>query len=250
MAKERFNKYCLLDGLQKSWHDIQLSADLYLAWACLHGRPGAIESFQQQFEPVIYKALYRLERSHTGRRDVIQLLYTRLFTFQKGEAPGIAQFSGQGKLANWLRVMALHVAIDQLRKYSKEIVTEDKKLVKMSVPLMDPEVDYLKKTYRKEFKLAFQSAFQSLLAKERNILRYHLLDRLRFEDIGAMYNVDKSTVSRWMAKIREKLFRNTKNTLLGQLQVDKKELEIIIRFIQSRLYVSMQRMLDKKDPLE
>jgi RNA polymerase sigma-70 factor (ECF subfamily) len=250
MTKASFKKYKLLEALQNSWHDIQLSADLYLAWACLHGRPGAIESFQQQFEQVINKALYRLERSHTGRQDIMQLLYTSLFTFQKNEAPMIVQYSGQGKLASWIRVIAVHSAIDQQRKYHREIATEDNQLVQLSVPLMDPEANYLKKIYRKEFKQAFQSAFQSLSAKQRNLLRYQLLDRLSLEKIGAIYNVNRSTVSRWMAKIREDLFRNTKKTLLDQLQVDKKEFENIIRFIQSRLYVSMQRMLEKKDPLE
>jgi RNA polymerase sigma-70 factor len=246
MTKENYKKYRLLKNLPKKWPEISLSDDLYLAWACLHNLPGAIESFQQKLEPIIYKTLIRMKKSHNSLPDIIQLVYTKLFTFRDGKAPAIVQFCGLGKLANWIKLLAMHLAIDLQRKNNKEFAAEDDTLDLLNVSLTDPEVDYLKKTYCLEFKQAFQTAFETLSARERNLLRHKLLDQLSFERIGAIYHVDKSTVSRWMARIKNRLHSKTKKLLLERLQVSKDELENILRLIQSRLSVSWYRILNQK----
>jgi RNA polymerase sigma-70 factor (ECF subfamily) len=221
--------------------------DLTLAWACSQGQARAIELFQENYDPIIDKALARLDSSHTGVQDVSQMFYKDLFTGQPQHPAKIGQYNGSGKLANWIRVVVVRLALAQQRKYKKEVVVDDQHLADLNNCNDDPEMEHLKTIYRRQFKQAFQNAFSQLQTRQRNLLRYQLLEQISLEQIGAIYQVNKSTVSRWIDKIRATLFETTKKEMSAQLRIDQNELQSIIHFIQSNLEVSMQRILEEEN---
>jgi hypothetical protein len=53
-------------------------------------------------------------------------------------------------------------------------------------------------------------------------------------------------VTRWLARIRTTLLVRTRQHLSEKLQVDRNELESIMRLVQSRLHLSVRDLLDSE----
>jgi RNA polymerase sigma-70 factor (ECF subfamily) len=84
--------------------------------------------------------------------------------------------------------------------------------------------------------------------RERTLLRLHLLGRLRLDQIAPMFQVDASTISRWLAAARAGILAQTRKFLAGRLHVSSREFTSIARLLRSQIDVSLARLL-KDDPL-
>jgi RNA polymerase sigma-70 factor, ECF subfamily len=223
------------------------AADLYLACACTQGDQAAVAAFEKHYFPDIQAALTKRDPSCGQLEDVKQSLYQKLF-LSDGEHPAkIGKYSGRGDLRSWLCVTAVREAIDLLRKVQREQPVDDGALMDLTSSDEDQELSYLKRLYREQFKQAFQDALGSLSSRERTLLRYNLLDELNIDQIGAIYNVHRATIARWIAKARETLLDETRRRLMAGLRVDQTEFESIMRLIQSRFDVSVAHFLKKRD---
>ena len=58
-----------------------------------------------------------------------------------------------------------------------------------------------------------------------------------------MYRVHRMTVSRWLADWRGEIHRATQRLLRERLKVGAEELESLLRFVQTRLDLSIRRYL-------
>ena len=108
----------------------------------------------------------------------------------------------------------------------------------ISPPTDDLELDYLKRTYRNEFKVAFEQALQLLSTRDRNLLGHHYVDRLSIDEIGTIYSIHRATAARRLARARQALLKHTRKTLMQQIKVDRAEFDSIIRLIESQLPVT------------
>jgi RNA polymerase sigma-70 factor (ECF subfamily) len=223
------------------------AGDLYLACACVNGDRQAMAAFESQFFPEIRAALVRRGPLGGEIEDIKQSLYQKLFLGDGEHPPKIGKYAGRGDLRSWVCVTAVREAIDLLRRVKREEPLDDGALVDLTTSEEDQELSYLKRLYREEFKAAFQQAMGALSSRERNILRYNLLDGLNIDQIGAIYNVHRATVARWIAKARETLLGDTRQHLMERLRVDQTEFESIMRLIQSRFDVSIHHFLKKRD---
>ena len=70
-------------------------------------------------------------------------------------------------------------------------------------PADDPEVEYMKRTYANEFKASFADALKQLGPREQTLLRYHHVDGLNIDEIGAIYRVHRVTAFRWIEKAKD-----------------------------------------------
>ncbi len=89
----------------------------------------------------------------------------------------------------------MRLALD-LRREGKSNEQVDEQMAEHLSDPTDLELTYIKQRYRKEFRIAFQGAFQALDAQDRNLLRFNFIDGLNIEQIGAMTGVHRSTVAR------------------------------------------------------
>ena len=89
----------------------------------------------------------------------------------------------------------------------------------------DPEVEYMKRTYSNEFKAAFTEALTGLGPREQTLLRYHHVDGLNIDEIGAIYRVHRVTAFRWLEKAKEQLVRTTLEVLRARLKLPANELD-------------------------
>ena len=181
--------------------------------------------------------------------DVKQLVRQRLFVgggtagapTSKGK---ISEYGGRGDLRRWVRSVAVRTCLNDLRKGKREILVDDDQLIAQhAIAADDPEVEYMKRTYAAEFKAAFSEALGKLGAREQTLLRYHHVDGLNIDEIGAIYRVHRVTAFRWLEKAKEILVRGTLETLRGRLKLPTDELDSVLRMIRSQIHLSLVRHL-------
>ena len=89
----------------------------------------------------------------------------------------------------------------------------------------DPELAFIKGKLRDQFQGALTAALAALEDRERMIYRLHLIDGLTVEAIGKIYGVSHSTVSRWLAKARERVIAEAQRLLRDEMRLSPAEFE-------------------------
>lgn len=221
-----------------AWLEQVPAGDLYLACGCASGGEAAIAAFLTAHEPAIERALSRLRLTDTQRDEVVSRVRTRLLV---GDPPAITKYSGTGPLAAWVGTVAAREGISYLRALDHDSAPAGDDLAD---PLQaDPELQYLKATYRAAFRSAFAAALDALAPRERTLLKYQYLDGLTSRKIGKIYGVHHATAARWVQAARTSLLEHTREALMGALSIDASELDSVMRLIQSRWDVTVRRLL-------
>lgn len=230
-----------LDGLRP--------ADIYLACGCARQLPAALATFDRDYMREVDVALARMRVGPPRLQDVKQLVRQRLFvgggTAGAPTSPGkIAEYGGRGDLRRWVRSVAVRTCLNELRRGKREVLVDDDQLIAQhAIAHDDPEVEYMKRTYSEEFRAAFAQALGELGAREQTLLRYHHVDGLNIDEIGAIYRIHRVTAFRWLEKAKELLVRSTLETLRARLQLPASELDSVLRMIRSQIHLSLVRHL-------
>ena len=218
-------------------------ADLYLACACAGGDRAALAAFDRHYMREVDIALARMRIGPPRSNDVKQLVRQRLFVGD-GSPGKIAEYAGRGDLRRWVRSVAVRTCLNDLRKGKHEVLADDDQLIAQhAMPGDDPEIEYMKRTYAAEFRAAFADAMAQLGPREQTLLRYHHIDGLNIDEIGAIYRVHRVTAFRWLEKAKETLVVATLGALKTRLNVSPKELDSVLRLIRSQIHLSLVRHL-------
>src|SRR5262245_50662795 len=144
--------------------------DLYLAFACTQDGTPALRAFERQLEGELRAAFDKLRVEPARRDDARQQLWEKLFV--GAPRPRILDYSGRSRLKFWFRVTVLRALLDDVRsqKRSRERLDEDLLLGAASSD-PSPEIEHLKRLYRKQFNAAFEEAVNALRPEDRNVLR-------------------------------------------------------------------------------
>ncbi len=214
--------------------------DVYLVCACLQGIPEAIEAFDRtQIEPVRRILLRKMTLDSALLDDVLQRLRTDLFA--RGSRPSkLLSYSGKGKVRAWLTTVAIRAAREVLPADSKAPQTLGSVA---AATARTPELEFLRATHQEHFRAAFSEAMAALSARERNLLRLHLLDGLNVDRIGATYDVHRATAARWIAAARERLVSETRRLLARRLGLHVGEVDSLMALLTSQLDLSISRHL-------
>jgi len=210
--------------------------DLYIAHACLAGDEQAISYFEERYLKELPKLLSRHRFSTDLATETTQQLRVRLFT---GERPLLLAYGGTGELRGWLRTTAMRMA---LRARGTLRHDHDERLASAGVAA-GPDLEYQRKIYQDEFRIAFAEALASLSVRERNLLKQSVLFGATTDDIAALYRVHRTTAGRWLADARARLASETRNRMVKKLGIDRRGYNSILRLIESRLDVSVARLL-------
>jgi RNA polymerase sigma-70 factor (ECF subfamily) len=231
-----------LDGLRP--------ADLYLACACSKGIGAAINAFDRDYMREVDIALARMRIGPPRLNDVKQLVRQRLFVGggtagAPTSAGKISEYGGRGDLRRWVRSVAVRTCLNELRKGKREVLVDDDQLIAQHTVSTadDPEIEYMKRTYSNEFKASFAEALGQLGPREQTLLRYHHVDGLNIDEIGAIYRVHRVTAFRWIEKAKEQLVKATLEHLRARLKLPSAELDSVLRMIRSQIHLSLVRHL-------
>ncbi|MCE9571840.1 MAG: transcriptional regulator [Deltaproteobacteria bacterium] len=220
------------------------AADLYLACACAAGDPAAHAAFDGLLTEVD-AAGGAVRASADTVDEVKQMLRAQLLLPREGRPPAIGGYAGRGSLRGWLRISATRELVRQVKKMLRDVPLEQAILDQPGDK--DPALERLKEQYRAEFSTALGLALADLEPRERTLFRMQLIDQLGIDEIGAIYNVHRATAARWLVKARAGLVEATQRHLAARLRLDDDEVTSVIRMIQSKLDVSVERLLDEAE---
>jgi RNA polymerase sigma-70 factor (ECF subfamily) len=211
------------------------AAELALCRAAADGDERAIGTLDRRYLAEIDRVLRSYEPDLVD--EIKQRLRHKLFVAEPGEVPGIARFDGRGPLGRYLQVIATREALMHARTTRRAVARERDFVVH------DHELQSMRREYRAEFERAFADALAGLASKERNLLYYHLVGGLSIDRIGALYNVHRVTAFRWLRDARSALIAQTRALLGARMQLATEELDSLLRLVQSRASVSVERLL-------
>ena len=213
-------------------------AELYLAFACLAGDPAACRELDARYLAELARQLGEHGIAPEVVAETVQRVRVQLLT---GARPGLALYSGLGALHGWLRITGLRVAI-RVQRQGRLDRTEDVTEA-LADAAADPALQYQRRLYEAEFRIAFGQAIAALSVRERNLLKQSVLYGATIDDLGALYRVHRATAARWLAAAREQLAEITRRTLIEQLGIPPSDYDSIVHLIRSQLDVSVARLL-------
>lgn len=223
-------------------------AELYLACACVKGLPAALSAFERRFLVQVPAFLGRLTLPESTVTEIKQLLRTKLLVSTESGLAKISEFSGQGAMLGWLRVVAMRTALSLLRQRSDKPLDDIGGDERVMAATEDPELVYLRNRYQTEFKEAFAAALAQLTSEQRNLLRLHLVDGMNIDKLGVMFQIHRATAARWLHSARESVFTETRRLLQQRLRLSPAEFDSLVRVLRSQLDLSVARLLVEAPP--
>jgi RNA polymerase sigma-70 factor, ECF subfamily len=221
-----------------------LRADhVYLAVACAGGDAEAIRRFETEFLDEIEITGARL-RARPDQIDEIRSHVRRvLFVSEPGRPAAVTEYSGRGDLRSYLRVITTRELVRVINKGRRDIGVSEDAILDMLSPTDDVALAYLRERYRSDVNAAIRAALASLAAEPRALLRYSLVDGWTVDRIGALYGIHRATAARRVAAAREALAEAIRGELAARLSIDIEEVDSIVRLVQSRVDLSLERLL-------
>jgi RNA polymerase sigma-70 factor (ECF subfamily) len=194
-------------------------ADLYLTCAVIDGVRAALLAFDRVLLRDIAPALRSIAGNAANIDETLQLVREKLLV-PTGGALRLESYSGHGPLGGWLRVSALRVAISEKRRARPEVSPEEdlEAILDLSP---NAEIKVLAREASNDLRAALGTAIAAQPARIRAVLRMYYVAHHGVEDIGRVYNVHASTVSRWLAKAREDILAHTREHLVARLQTSQ-----------------------------
>jgi len=220
--------------------------DLYLARACVEGVPAALAAFEARLLPEVYVAVARLKLPPATVDELRQQVRQKMLLSTPDEPSKLAAYPGTGPLVGWVRGAALWLARVLLRQRARGLHSDDSALCLLVEPGDDPELAYLKRTYRAEFNAAFAQALGRLATRQRNVLRLKYLDGMSIDQLGAVYGVHRASAARWVVAAQEALLKQTRRGLTERLRLTGSQLDSVLRLISSQLDVNLGRLLHSR----
>jgi len=225
--------------------DAARAADLALAQACARGEPDALARFERELFGEVDAAHARFRNVSLTRDELRQAMRDRLFVARAGAPPRVASYQGRGDLRAWVRMAVTRYLVDVVRAESArpDRPAGDDQLADAATPSDDPELAFLKRQYRGEFRSAFAAALGTLDARDRNILRHRYLDGLEVNELAMIYDLHRVSMSRTLARIRDDLLAALRREMLRRLGAAGADLDSMMKLIASQLELSLSGLL-------
>lgn len=230
------------DRPPSAWLPTRNLPDVYLACAIARGVPAAVAVFEARFAPDLRAAARRVLGDADGAAEVVAAVREKLVVGLDARGPRIADYGGHGELAVWIRVVAVRAALDELRRTRKLTVVDDQLWV-LASPTADPALVLAQRESAALIKAAFHDGLAALTARQRNLLRQHLIDGLTIDELGALYRVHRVTAARWLTTARADLWAHARRQLRTSLGETDSAIRRLVDELRSTLDLSIERAL-------
>jgi len=233
------DKYVLRDDPQaatevvKDFIDKLQADDLCLIVACEQGNQKAWSDLVERFSATVRSAARSASSNEEGAEDLAQSIWAELHGLRvrdDGKPAGkLAYYSGRGSLAGWLRAVVAQLAIDQHRKQSRLVQTEEdadfdriiqhgpeEKMWSGHADVVDPELQISQKIAGAEMQKALAKSIGELSAEDRLLVKLYYFDGLRLREAGAVLGVHEATASRRLTRVHAELRQQVERILADQ----------------------------------
>jgi RNA polymerase sigma-70 factor (ECF subfamily) len=215
-------------------------ADLYLAAAVVAGNLAALAALDSMLTTELPPVLRTVDPSQDAIDETLQLLREKLLVPHEGTMR-IEGYSGHGPLGAFLRISALRSALAQRRRIRPELRPADE-LDEILDLAPNAEVKVLARQLGGDLRAALRTAISAQPARARALLRLYYADGRGVEEIGRVYNVHASTVSRQLAKVRADVLAHTRAELVGRLRTPPSQVDSLLGHVAS-LEISLESLL-------
>ncbi len=239
-AEEIARRHALAQGAEVA---ALKGADLYIAIAACDGNERAIGAIRTTLASEVKFASAKTTASADQLAEVTAMLARTLFVDEPDRPAALRNYSGRGDLKSYLRVIATRELVRVVNRGRREVGIDDETLIDRLVPASDPELSILRAKYREVVDDAMRAALKTLEERERALLCYAFIEGMTVEEVGRIYNVHKATAARWIAAAREQLGVKIRDALAERLKISVDEVDSIVRLVQSRIDVSLDRVL-------
>ncbi|HVH44173.1 MAG TPA: sigma-70 family RNA polymerase sigma factor [Labilithrix sp.] len=223
--------------------------DLYLACACAHDVPGAVQRLLVTHQEAIDSVARRIGLSSDARDDLVQILGERMFVTADDGTRRIARYSGTGPLRGWIKAVATRIALDLVRRAPRDKPSDEEPDDYLLARFADsPDVRFEKESDRTHVRTAIRAAFQSLTSQERNLLRYALLDGLGIDELARIYQVHRATAARRLVAARDRLATGVRQWLRVNLQLDERACASLLREGLSQVDLTLRTKVSGVEP--
>ena len=242
------NKYVLRDDPQASLSDVRefidkLQADdLCLIVACEQGNQKAWSDLVERFSATVRSAARSASSNEEGAEDLAQSIWAELHGLRVREdgkpAGKLAYYSGRGSLAGWLRAVVAQLAVDQHRKQSRLVQTEedadfdriiqhgqDENTWSGHGQARNPELEISAKLAGAQMQKALANSVKQLSAEDRLLVKLYYFDGLRLREAGAVLGVHEATASRRLTRVHAELRQKVERMLIENEGWTKPETE-------------------------
>lgn len=259
-------KYVLRDdplaspGVVKDFIDKLQADDLCLIIACEQGNQKAWTDLVERFSSTVRSAARSASSNEEGADDLAQSIWAELHGLrvrQDGKPAGkLAYYSGRGSLAGWLRAVVAQLAVDQHRKQSRLVQTEEDadfdRIIQHSQEgnnwsghgeTVNPELELSRKLTGAEMQKALATSLKHLSAEDRLLLKLYYFDGLRLREAGAVLGVHEATASRRLTRVHAELREHVEKILVEQEGWTKAETERAFSEVALHLEADIEPLL-------
>lgn len=259
-------KYLLRDDPQatletiKDFIDKLQADDLCLIVACEQGNETAWSDLVERFSATVRSAARSASSNEEGAEDLAQSIWAELYGLRVRKdgkpASKLAYYSGRGSLAGWLRAVVAQLAVDQHRKQSRLVQTEedsdfdrivgqghDESNWSVRSGVLNPELEISKKLAGAELQKALAKSVAQLTAEDRLLVKLYYFDGLRLREAGAVLGVHEATASRRLTRIHSDLRNHVERILADEAGWTKAETERAFADIALHLETDIEPLL-------
>ncbi|MBA2702403.1 MAG: sigma-70 family RNA polymerase sigma factor [Blastocatellia bacterium] len=264
-------KYLLRDNADSSLAEVnefvdKLQADdLCLIVACEQGNEKAWTDLVARFGSTVRSAARSVSANEEGAEDLAQSIWAELHGLRIREdgkpASKLTYYSGRGSLAGWLRAVVGQLAVDQHRKQSRLVQTEDDadfdRLLQKEGPSwsghaerFNPEVEVSEKRASADLQKALAASIGHLSDEDRLLVKLYYFDGLKLREAGAILGVHEATASRRLTRIHADLRTNVEDSLKEEHGWTRPETERAFSDIALHLEADIEPMLVSETMVE
>lgn len=213
--------------------------DLFLACACSTGVRNALTCFRQEFLPVTIATVRSFDPSPQFAEEIYQLLSETLFVKRPSGVTKIEQYTGQGRLAGFVRTAVRRIALRQSANAPK--FEGEEALLDQFSRFDELETLIYKLQCERVFSEALRVALRRLPRRDRLILRMNLVEKVSTTRLATMYKVSQPTISRWIQRSSRTIFDTVKDLVCDELEVDTRELQSLLSLVRSQIDITISR---------
>jgi RNA polymerase sigma-70 factor, ECF subfamily len=226
-------------------------ADLYLACACAHRVPGAVEALERHHLAKLPRRLKYVGQPEETVEDVCQQVRIHLLVGTAESPPKIAEYTGRGSLSSWLKAIGVRMLLKRVGANREE--PEDDVVAVLEetpTPGRGPELELIKQRYQRDFRQALSESFNTLPREQRHLLRLRYVDRLTQVQMARLFGVTQPTILRRLERAYGDVFEQTKRLLQERLGLSSLDFESLLEEVRSQFDMSLSQVLIEGDSSE
>ena len=233
--------------------------DLLLVIACEKGDQSAWTDLFEEYGATVRSAARSASSNEAMADDLAQSIWAELHGLKmRGDgtpAGKLGYYSGAGSLGGWLRAVVGQLAIDQHRKQSKVVQTEeDSDLDRLALEgdadgahafqaAPSPEALLTQNLASAAVEKALSRALADLEDEDRLLMKLYYFDGLRLREAGAVLGVHEATASRRLTRIHGEVRESVQSILMKEHGWTKAEAARSLSEVATQLQTEIEPML-------